>query len=359
MADSESGQEKTETATARKRERAKDDGNIPKSMEINTALMLIAGVTTFYFFADDFYRGIMEAIRYYIGHSHSEEITITGIHTFMLNFGLRVLSIIWPFFLIFVLVALVINIAQVGFMFISRPLIPDFNRINPITGLGRLFSMRGRVELLKSVFKMFILAPVMIWTVYSHLPEMMPLVNQGTADILVHLGWAALDVAVKALLIMLVLSIIDYAYQRWQYEQDLKMTKEEVKQEMKDVQGDPQIRSRIRSIQMEMARKRMLEEVPESEVVVTNPTEYAIAIRYDAEKAPAPQVVAKGKNLIAQKIKEIAMEHNIPIVENRPLAQSLYKLVDIGNLIPPELYQAVAEVLAYVYKLTNKIEEKV
>ncbi len=359
MADTESGQEKTETATERKRQRAREDGNVPKSMEINTALIMIAGVTAFYFFSDDFYGQIGEAIRYYHGQCHDLIISPEGIHIFSLEVGLRILSIIWPFFLILFVVGVAINLAQVGFLITGKPLIPDLKKINPISGLGRLFSIRGRAELIKSLFKMFILAPVMIYTVYSHLPEMMPLVWQDTLDVFIHLGLAALDVAIKALIIMLVLALIDYVYQRWQYEQDLKMTKEELKQEMKDVQGDPHIRSRIRSIQQEMARKRMLQEVPESEVVVTNPTEYAIALKYDPNEAPAPQVVAKGKNLIAQKIKDIASEHNIPIVEDRSLAQMLYKLVEVGNLVPPELYQAVAEVLAYVYRLNNKVSQKV
>ncbi|MEW6235674.1 MAG: flagellar biosynthesis protein FlhB [Candidatus Omnitrophota bacterium] len=359
MAESETGQEKTEPATGRKREKAREQGNIPKSQEINTALMLIAGVFSFYIFSGEFYGNVEEAIKYYVGNCHRIEVTATSCHALMLEIGLRLLIIVWPFFLTFMIVGIAINLSQVGFNLVGKPLVPDLKKLNPLTGLGRLFSIRGRIELVKSMFKMFILAPVMVWTVYKHLPEMMPLVWQDPQDIMTQLGLASLDVAIKALLIMFILSLFDYIYQRWQYEQDLKMTKEEVKQEMKDIQGDPQIRSRIRSIQLEMARRRMLEEVPKAEVVVTNPTEYAVALKYESGESPAPQVVAKGKNLLAQKIKEIALEHRIPIVENRPLAQSLYKLVDIGNYIPPELYQAVAEVLAYVYRLTKKIAQKV
>ncbi|MBD3265645.1 flagellar biosynthesis protein FlhB, partial [bacterium] len=194
---------------------------------------------------------------------------------------------------------------------------------------------------------------------YQSMPSNMLLVFLDIKDIYIHMGVKTLDLAIKALIIMLILAIIDYAYQRWQTEQDMKMSKEEVKQEMKDVQGDPKIKQRIRSIQQEMSRKRMMEAVPEAEVVVTNPTEFAVALKYDAESEPAPIVVAKGKNFLAQKIKMIAMENDIPIVENKPLAQSLYKLVQVGGVIPPELYQAVAEVLAYVYKLTEKTPREV
>ncbi|RJP35531.1 MAG: flagellar biosynthesis protein FlhB [Candidatus Omnitrophota bacterium] len=357
MAETESGQEKTEPATGRKRSRAREEGNVSKSQELNTAILLIAGVIAFYFYAEHFYGSVMEAIVYYLDHVGEIDISEEGVHAFLLEFGLRILTILAPFYIIFVVVAIVINLAQVGFMFTLKKLTPDLKKLNPIKGLAKFVSIRSQVELLKSIAKMFIIAPVMISSVYYSIPGMMGLVTEELKDFLIHLGYRALDVAVKALIIMLILAIIDYIYQRWQFERDLKMTKQEVKQESKDVQGDPQIKARIRSIQFEMARKRMMEEVPEAEVVVTNPTEYAIALKYESEDMPAPQVVAKGKHLLARRIKEIAVEHDIPIVENRVLAQSLYKLVEVGGYIPPEMYQAVAEVLAYVYRLNNRVSQ--
>ncbi len=357
MAENENGQEKTEPATARRRQRAREEGQVPKSQELNTAMLLIAGVVAFYFFADHFYGNIWEGIIYYLEHIHERDISEESIHAFIMEFGLRVLYILMPFYIIFVVVAIVTNIVQVGFLFTGKQMTPDIKKLNPIKGLAKFVSIRSQVELLKSIIKMFIIAPVMISSVYYSIPGMMTLVSKELIDILIHIGYRALDIAIKALLIMLVLAIIDYIYQRWQQERDLKMTKEEVKQESKDVQGDPQIKSRIRSIQMEMARKRMMEEVPEAEVVVTNPTEYAIALRYDSETMLAPKVVAKGRNVLARRIKEIAIEHNVPIVENRLLAQSLYKLVEVGDWIPPDLYQAVAEVLAYVYKMNDRVSQ--
>ncbi|MGI6454257.1 MAG: flagellar biosynthesis protein FlhB [bacterium] len=354
MADTAAG-DKTEAATPRKREQAREQGNVPKSQEVNTLMMLIAGVTSFYYFSGDFMEKIGEAIRFYLGQLHRPVFHELDIQPLVFDICWRVLDILAPFFLIFVLTAIISNVSQVGLMFTGKALAPKFSKLNPITGIQRLFEMRGRVELLKAIGKMFLVAPVMIYTVYVFLPELLSLVFMDTKSILIHMGFRSLDIAIRALAILLILAILDYSYQRWQYEQDLKMTKQEVKQETKDIQGDPQIKSRIRSIQMEMSRKRMMEAVPEAEVVVTNPTEYAIAIKYDPEENPAPLIVAKGRNLIARRIKEIARENNIPIVENRPLAQSLYKLVDTGGMIPPDLYQAVAEVLAYVYKLTRKI----
>ena len=355
MAESETGQEKSEPATARKRSQSREQGNVPRSMDLNTTVMLIAGVVSFYLYAAFFYGNVAEAIYYYLDQCGEYDITEVSAWGLMVEVGIWIFKILAPFFIIFVIAALVINLAQVGFLFIIEPLKPNFKKLNPITGLKRFFQLRTQVELLKSVGKMFIILPVMIYTVYTLLLGLMDLMNMEVLDILIYIGYGALNVAIRALLILVVLSIADLVYQRWQNEQDLKMTKEEVKQEMKDIQGDPIIKSRIRTVQMEMARRRMMQEVPKADVVVTNPTEYAIALRYQTEEMSAPMVVAKGRGELAKRIKEIALEHAVPIVENRWLAQSLYKLVEVGDIIPPDLYKAVAEVLAYVYRLNNRM----
>lgn len=354
MAETETGQEKTEPATGRKRMRAREEGNVPKSHEVNTTLVLTAGVVSFYFLAGHYFGSLMEAVRYYLQES-ARPITMDSYYSLLLEIGLRTLLIVLPFFLIVAVAALAINLLQVGFLWSGKPLIPRFSRMSPAQGLKRLFSARGAMELAKSMGKIFLIAPVMIYTVYKEVPNLMGLVGMEVGDSVIYMGYACFDLAVKALLIMILLALADYAYQRWQHEKDLRMTKEEVRQEMKDIQGDPKIKSRIRSIQIQMARQRMMEQVPQADVVVTNPTEYAVALKYSPEEHPAPQVVAKGRNILAQRIKAIAQDHNIPVVENRLLAQSLYKLVEVGGLIPPDLYQAVAEVLAYVYKLTRRI----
>ncbi|MBN2328360.1 MAG: flagellar biosynthesis protein FlhB [Candidatus Omnitrophica bacterium] len=359
MAESESGQEKTESATPRKREKAREEGQVPKSQEVNTALLMIAGVTAFYLFIDDYWYGLADACQYYLRYCAEVSITEASVYTVILEVALRTLLIAAPFFVIFFIVGVIANLFQVGFLFSAKPLTPKMDKLNPISGMKRIFSARGAMELVKSIGKIFLITPVMIYIVYRDIPEILGLAGMGVLDALVFIGYEALELSLWAILILLILAIIDYIYQRVQHERDLRMTKEEVKQELKDVQGDPQIKGRIRSIQREMARRRMMEEVPGADVVVTNPTEYAIAIKYAPDDLPAPQVIAKGKHLNARRIKELAIECDIPIVENRPLAQSLYKLVDVGGLIPPELYQAVAEVLAYVYRLKNRVENYV
>ena len=354
MAQNQSGQEKTEEATPRRLQKAREDGQVPKSMEVNTTLLLIAGVVSFYFFGNDFVRQNLNNLEYFFDLSYQFQLNSDTYYHIFLEVGLRVLYIVAPFMIVLVITALVVNFGQVGFMFVGKPLLPDLNRINPQKGIERIFGPRGRVELLKSVFKIFLIAPVMIFLIYRAFPIIVTLTRSDAHGIIETIAWLALEIAIYALLILLILAIADYIFQRYQHTQDLKMTKEEVKQEMKDVQGDPQVKSRIRSIQQEMSRRRMMEEVPESDVVVTNPTEYAIALRYQSDIDAAPVVVAKGRNHLARNIREIADTHRVPIVENRPLAQSLYKLVEVGQLIPPELYKAVSEVLAYVYRLTGK-----
>lgn len=357
MAESESGQEKTETATAKKRSQSREEGQVPKSTEVNTCLLLIAGVVACYNYLDDYWYGLKEATTFYIQNCSDQVVNEVSIHAVMLGVATRALKIIAPFFILFFLVSIASNLIQVGFIFTLKPLQPKPSKLNPISGIKRLFSARGGMELLKSIGKIFLIAPIMIYIVYTDIPEMLGISSLSVRDAMVHIGYDALELALYTILILIILAIIDFTYQRWQHEKDLRMTKEEVKQEMKDIQGDPQIKGRIRAMQREMARKRMMEEVPDSDVVVTNPTEYAIAIKYAPEENSAPIVVAKGKNLHAKRIKKLALEHDIPIVENRPLAQSLYKLADVGGQVPPELYQAIAEVLAYVYKLQGKISD--
>lgn len=354
MAESESGQEKTEAATSRKREQAREEGQVPKSQDANTAMMLVAGVVAFYIYGPSLYLNIGDDIREYFERAADLNITSVSIYSVLVEVSLRVLYLLAPFFIILILVALAVNYMQVGFLIAGKALQPKFSRINPIEGIKRLFSLRSVVELLKSMGKMFIIVPVMIYTVWGLLDEMPDMMNLEVFEILIYISLNALDVAIRALIILIILALIDYSYQRWQYEKDQRMTKEEVKQEMKDIQGDPHIKARIRSIQQEMSRKRMMQEVPQADVVVTNPTEYAIALKYTTGEMDAPRVVAKGRGAIAKKIREIAIENSVPIVENRILAQSLYKLVDVGGYIPGEMFQAVAEVLAYVYRLNNR-----
>jgi len=246
------------------------------------------------------------------------------------------------------------NLIQIGGLrFSTHPLIPKFSKLSPLKGFGRIFSKNTVMELFKSLFKVGIISILSYFTIKSHWNEIPPLMGLGVGQILSFMGFVALEIIFQILLIMIFLSLIDFAFQRFTYRENLRMTKQEVKEERKETDGNPQIKQRIRTAQMEMARKRMMAAVPDADVVVTNPTHISIAIKYDPEKTSAPLVVAKGVGPIAMRIREIARENGVPLVEDKPLARTLNKTVEIGQLIPASLYKAVAEILAYVYKLKN------
>ncbi len=250
--------------------------------------------------------------------------------------------------------AVAVNYLQVGFLFTSHPLKPDMNRINPVAGATRLFSPRALFELAKSMMKLLIVGWIAYKTLQSgygliiQAPAMAPLdMIGGVGGMLLQLGW-------RCAMALLVLAALDYGYQRYDYEKNLRMTREEVRQEMKQMEGDPTVRGRIRQRQREMARSRMMQEVPKADVVITNPTTYAVAVRYETEGMSAPVVVAKGQRLVAQRIREIAVANGVPIVENKPLAQSLFRQVEIGQEVPSQFYEGIAEVLAFVYQLNRQ-----
>jgi flagellar biosynthetic protein FlhB len=250
--------------------------------------------------------------------------------------------------------AVLANYVQVGALFAPQLIKPDLNKINLFKGLQRLFSLQSWVELLKSVCKLLIIGWVAAATIQKELPEIVPLLDKALPDIMAYMFRVSLAIFFKAVLAMFALAALDYFFQRYRYEKRLRMSPQEMKEEYKQTEGDPLIKSRIRSIQREMARRRMMAEVPQADVVITNPTHLAVALRYRNQEMVAPQVVAKGAGLVAEKIKETARRHGIPLVENKPVAQILFKNVDLGQFIPPGAYQVVAEILAYVYRLKNK-----
>jgi flagellar biosynthetic protein FlhB len=259
-----------------------------------------------------------------------------------------------PILLLLMVVGVAVNIAQIGFLFTTKPLQARLNRINPVSGFGRFFSVNGLVELAKNILKVVLVGLVVYWTIKSDFPQFLPLIDKSLGQIVVFIGRLAFKVALRAAILILILAILDLIWVRYKYFKDLRMTKQEIKEEHRQMEGPPEVRSHIRRIQLRTAVQRMMREVPSAEVVITNPTHLAVALKYDSEKMAAPVVIAKGARLIAERIKQIALEHNVPIVENQPLAQSLFKSVDIGQMIPPQFFAAVAEVLAFVYKLKKK-----
>jgi len=350
----ESFQDKTEQATPKKREDARKKGQVAKSKEVSSIAVLSAGVIYMFFNADRLIHELGEDITgtfTSIPQIASGEIAID---TYLSQAIQDFLVLILPMLILLLAISLGANLLQTGFIMSVEPLTPDLSKIDPVKGLGRIVSKRTIAELLKSIFKIIIVG----WAVFSTLKNdytlLIPLMYQDNLQILNALGQISMKVVTRACYVIFVLAVLDYMYQKWEFEQNLKMTKQEIKDEARQTEGDPLVKGRIRSIQRDMARRRMMKEVPKADVVITNPTHYAVALVYKPEeKMTAPKIIAKGADKIAMKIKEIASEHGIPMVENRPLAQNLYKL-DLGQEVPPKFYKAVAEILAYVYGLKNK-----
>lgn len=352
------GSEKTERATERRRREAREKGQVAKSTEVNTLLMLGAGLIALNLFAFAMLTHYVDLLRYTLSNCAQlaqSELSLQNLGTFFFS---KVAAILAPLFIIVVAAAILTNAFQVGFVFSSKSLVPDFNRIDPLKGFKNMFSKHKVGDLVKGVLKIFIIGYTAYRTVINRIVLFPALLDQSVGEILIFIVSMMFKVMFNVVLIYIVIAILDYAFQRWQYEDNLKMTKQEVKEELKQQEGDPLTKSRIRAVQREMARKRMMKEVEKAEVVVTNPVHLAVALKYDHRKMDSPMVVAKGARLIADKIKEVAMEHNIPIVEDKSLAQALFKKVEIGEFVPLDLYKAVAEILAYVYKLSQKFREK-
>jgi flagellar biosynthetic protein FlhB len=269
----------------------------------------------------------------------------------MITFLLAALA---PLMLAVLAMAVLANYIQVGSLFSVELIKPDFSKINIFKGLKRLFSIQSWVEMLKSLLKLVIIGYVAYSTIAGELKEILPLTDQELPAIFAYISRVSFNIFIKSTLVMALLAGLDYLFQRLQHEKKLRMTHQELKEEFKQTEGDPLIKSRVRSLQREMARRRMMAEVPKADVVITNPTHLAVALVYRQEKMIAPQVVAKGAGWIAEKIKETARNHGVPIVENKPLAQVLYKTVELGQGIPSSLYQMVADLLAHVYRMKNR-----
>ncbi|HIJ91559.1 MAG: flagellar biosynthesis protein FlhB [Desulfobulbaceae bacterium] len=354
MADESSGQEKSEAPTSRRIQDARKKGDVAKSMEVPSAAVLLAGLLTLYYSSDFIMGQFLLLLRYYLGNLHTISITPNNMTVLtresMLQAGILVAPVMGAIFI----TALAANYAQIGFLVTTEKLAPKFDKIDPIQGFSRIFSKQTLANVVKSVGKLVIIGYVSYTEVMKALPGILPLMDQEPILILSFMSKIAFRIFLKSALIIAVLAAVDYAFQRWQFMEKMKMTKQEVKDEAKQTEGDPHIKGRIRAIQMQMARQRMMSEVPKADVVITNPTRLAIAIRYDALAMVAPTVLAKGAGVVAQKIREIAEEHGIPLVEDKPLAQALYKSVGLNETIPENLFQTVAEVLAYVYSVKRK-----
>ena len=345
------GGEKTEEPTAKKRADARKKGQVGRSQELNTAFVLLVGFFTLKLLWDSIYLSIASYTTYVFTNLNQSVDTENIIHIFI---GIIVVlaKTAFPIMFAIMLIGLAINFFQVGLNFNTESIEFKLDKLNPINGFGRIFSKRSLVELAKSFFKILVIGFFLYRFIHEQILAMPQFMFFDLTTSLALVAEIIFQMAFIVIGVIMIMALMDYGYQKWQTTQDLKMTKQEVKDEMKQSEGDPQIKGKIRQKQRQMAMARMMKEVPKADVIVTNPTHYAIALSYQ-QGMSAPLVVAKGQDLVAQRIKEIAREARVPIIENKPLARAIYAAVQIGDAIPQELYQAVAEVLAYVYRLQH------
>lgn len=346
--------ERTEPPTQRRRDEARESGQIAKSQDLGAALSLLAGMIALGVMGQGMLRKLLAGLGYFLGRSEPVPLTSDQMKV-LARMAAGVLGeVVLPIMIVLILVSIVVALAQTGLLFTFKPLKPDLNKLNPLSGAKRLVSGRAFMRMAMSILKLIIVTGVAYLTISDQLNQIVFGINLEHWTLFGSAASLVFDLAIRLGIILLILGILDFAYQRYKHEEDLKMTKEEVKEEMRRMEGDPIVKQRQRRVQQEIAMQRIRSEVPKADVVVTNPTELAIAIQYDPDSMGAPRVLAKGKDFMAVQIRKIAIEHGVPIVERKPLAQALYRSVEVGDEIPPQFYKAVAEILAYVYELTGR-----
>lgn len=342
--------ERTESATPKKREEARKRGQVFKSSDLNAAVILAAGTLVTFATLPHMVSTLRQFSATYLLSRGWYDFTPEYAYFLLGEVMLVMAQLTMPILGATFAAALLVSFVQVGFVFSAEPLAPKLDRINPLSGFKRIFSKRALVELAKSIAKVVITA----WIVYATLRgqfEVFPrFVDMDTLAIVKVLSQMIFEMALKVGLVFVIIGVADYFYQWYEYEQSLKMSKYDIKQEYKQSEGDPQLKARQKQVQREYAMRRMMAEVPKADVVITNPTHFAVVLKYEPETMQAPLMTAKGQDFIAQKIREIAREHQVDVVENPPLARTLFYSVEIGAQVPEELYQAVAEVLAFVYR---------
>ncbi len=350
----ETDQEKTEQATSKRRQDAREKGQVAKSRELASVAVLGACLVYFYFGASAMVTRLMELMRTSFRKSGQMTISVDTIQPLLTDLVFQTFALLAPFLLVTIIAGFMINILQVGILFSSEAITPKYSKIDPIKGLQRLFSLRSLVELVKNILKMVIVGFVAYLTIKGESHKLLPLVDLGVRDILGYMGEVSFKILYSTCWVLVILAIFDYGYQKWEHERSLKMSLKEIKEENRQTEGDPLIKGRIKRLQREMAKKRMMAAVPKADVVITNPTHLAVAIRYEPETMNAPVVVAKGADFLAEKIRELARNSGVPVVENKLVAQVLYKMTAVEQAVPENLYKAIAEILAHIYSLKQK-----
>ena len=325
-----------------------------KSQDLASAVLLLLGVALLFFLGGGVVNSLAMLARRQLGSAGTLVMDVDSTLTLYYDVLGLLARYVLPIMGVMFIGGVLVYVLQFGLLFLPDKLAPDITRLDPLKGLGRIFSISGLMRLVFGIFKILVIATVAFVSLYAEHETILGLTGMGMAQGAYYMVQALLWTTVKIGIALLVLALLDYAFQKWKHEQDLKMTTQEVREEMKNLEGDPQIAARRRAVQRQLAENRISGAVPKADVVITNPTELAVAVQYDPETMAAPVVVAKGAGLIAQRIRRLALENDIPIVEKKPLAQALYREVEVDHPVPEDKYAAVAEVLAYVYQLKGK-----
>ncbi|WP_055108448.1 flagellar biosynthesis protein FlhB [Paenibacillus ihumii] len=346
--------EKTEKATPKKRQDARKKGQVAKSQDLSGSVVLLSGFLSLLMFGGYMKEQLLSLFSDVYFHRLNMDVTKENVMVLFGDYAVQILLLLAPLLLIVVVMAAVANYAQVGFLLTGEPLKMQLKKIDPIQGFKRIFSIRSLVEFLKSLLKLTIIGYLVYSTIWSERGNIASLGHVTIEDAFYFTSKLTMNLGLKIGAALFVLSVLDYLYQKYDHEKNLKMSKQDVKDEYKKMEGDPLIKGKIRERQRRMALQRMMQEVPKADVIITNPTHFAVALKYEGSEMDAPQVVAKGQDYVALRIREIAKEHGVIIMENKPLARALFQRAEIGDTIPADLFQAVAEVLAYVYRMKGK-----
>ncbi|MGR3317829.1 MAG: flagellar biosynthesis protein FlhB [Candidatus Anammoxibacter sp.] len=344
---------KTEQATSKKLSEAKNKGNVGKSTDLSQVVSLFTAFLIINMIGFFIYRNLISNMQTGFTGLVMLDFNINSVSNLFFNNVKDIVIIISPIMAGLLFVGLLNSYLQTGFRFTLEPLKPNLSKLNPVTGVKNLFSLKSLVKLIMGIAKVAATGIPAYFLIKHEIAAVQDMSGVGFAGVFVYAWQAIFSITIKILAILFIIAIIDVIYQKWQWKRSLKMSKQEVKDERKQAEGDEEAKRRIKGMQQQMIRKMMMQDVPAADVIVTNPTHYAVALKYDSIGMEAPSVVAKGMNLVAERIKELAKEHDIPVMEDKFLAQTLYKTVDIGQEIPAKLYQAVAKILSYVYNLKS------
>lgn len=346
--------ERTEQPTPRRRAEARARGQVPRSQDLTASALLLIALLVLHLLGADLFARLHNMTRLLLGDSDEPSLLTAQIVELSRLAGAELARLLLPILLLLLVAALIVSLLQTGFLFTTEPLKLNLNRLNPLAGLQRLFSAHSFVLLLISLAKMAVVAAVVYYAIAGDLGAIL-FASSLALEEMVKFGLELLfSLGVRLAVVLLFLGVLDWLYQRYKHESSLKMTKQEIREELRRMDGDPLLKRRRREVQMRLAMQRLRRDVPKADVVVTNPTHLAVALKYDSRTMTAPRVLAKGEGYVAERIRALAVEFGIPLVERKPLAQALFNLVEIGQEVPPQLYKAVAEVLAYVYEIAGR-----